>query len=174
MRVTDTSAKIVAARDEILRVLPPSRIHDKNFQIDVWHIRSPAASGHMEIVKLARQGDVDARKAISTLLSNYASQQVDPPIELYLYVHDKGTDELSKSRGKPRLRNWARDFWISLAMSMCEQRGLKPTRTALKRTGNIESASQLVESILKQAGIKNVGVSQIEKIYGRGAQRVRK
>lgn len=163
------SQKVAAIREEILRTLPPSQIKDEQFRIAVWHLRAPFEDDRNEIVDLARAGDVDARAAIQTVLSEHFADGLslcDLPDALALYIQDQVTGKLSPTRGRPQLRNWPRDFWIFAAMWICKQRGLKPTRTAVKRKGGaIESGSQLVESILKEAGIKSVGVSQIEKIY---------
>jgi hypothetical protein len=178
VRVTpQLSQKVAAIRDEILCTLPPALIVREQFKIAIWYLRAPFEHGPNEIVTLARTGDSDARAAIQILLSEHFAQAGtfnELADALIAYCQDQVTGELSSPKGRPRLRHWARDFWIFAAMWICEERGLRPTRTALKRQGAIESGSQLVESILRDAGINKISVPQIEKIYrSRRAKRSR-
>ena len=163
------SKKVAAVRDEILHTLPPSLINDDQWKIAYWHFQASFERGWNVIVEMARGGDVGARTEIKSILSALFTEGIrfeDLPDALYSYVRDQVTGKLSRPRtGRPSARNWPRDFWIYAAMWICEKRGLKPTRTAGKREGAIESGSQLVASILKQSGINEVGVAQIEKIY---------
>lgn len=154
MRAPATRIDVEATAKYLAHVMKPQQIKDPEWEISVWEFLSPYKTGHKEILYWSYRGDPDARRIASELLKR-AMQEVGQgalPEPLYSYSLNAyaGTLPPVNHRGR-RFKNLARNFWIWVAVWLCQRRKFLPTSN--RKADGLRSASQLVAKLLAEHGM---------------------